>query len=65
MLVLTRKIRQRILIGKDIVIEVIEIGNREVRIGIDAPKDMPILREEVRRRTERNVIIENDPTKEM
>lgn len=47
MLVLSRKKRQRIMIGDDIVIEVIEVRNGIVRIGIQAPKEVPISREEI------------------
>jgi len=47
MLVLSRKISERILIGNDIAIMIIEIRPGVVRIGIDAPKDMHIVREEL------------------
>jgi carbon storage regulator len=47
MLVLTRKTSERILIGKDIVIEVVECGRFKVKIGIEAPRDVEILREEL------------------
>lgn len=47
MLVLTRKANQTINIGDDIKIKIIEIGNGFVKIGIEAPKDMPIYREEL------------------
>ena len=47
MLVLSRKIRERIMIGDDIVITVTSIGSRSVRIGIDAPRSKNVVREEV------------------
>ncbi len=47
MLVLTRKLDEKILIGKDIVINILEIEGGNVKIGIDAPKDIAILRMEV------------------
>ena len=47
MLVLARKIGERINIGDDIVISVIEINRGNVRIGIDAPRQISILRHEV------------------
>lgn len=47
MLVLTRKCEERILIGPDIVITVIRIGGNDVKIGIDAPKDVAIRRDEL------------------
>jgi carbon storage regulator len=47
MLVLTRKSNQTINIGDDIKIKIIEIGNGFVKIGISAPKNLPIYREEL------------------
>jgi carbon storage regulator len=47
MLVLTRKIGESIVIGDDIVVKVIETGKNSVRIGIDAPKHITVLRQEV------------------
>lgn len=47
MLVLTRKRNERIMIGDDIVITVAEIKYDKIRIGIEAPSNIPIHREEV------------------
>lgn len=47
MLVLSRKVSERILIGDSIVITVCRIGPNSVRIGIDCPKTMNIVREEI------------------
>lgn len=47
MLVLSRKTTQRILIGGDIVLTVVRIGPNTVRLGIQAPKDVNIRREEL------------------
>jgi carbon storage regulator len=47
MLVLTRKLDEKILIGKDIVINVLEIEGGSVKLGIEAPKEVSILRMEV------------------
>jgi carbon storage regulator len=49
MLVLTRKKGERILIGEDIVITVIETRGDEVRIGIEAPARIKVHRDEVAR----------------
>jgi carbon storage regulator len=46
-LVLSRKPNERILIGSDIKITVIRIGPNSVRIGIDAPDHLNIVREEI------------------
>jgi carbon storage regulator len=51
MLVLSRKIGERIIIGDAIVVTVLEVGHCRVRIGIDAPLRVNIRREEVRPRT--------------
>ncbi len=47
MLVLTRKIGDGIIIGDDIKIQVIEIKGGGIRIGIDAPREKKIYRQEV------------------
>ncbi len=47
MLHLSRKIGEKIVIGKDIVIEIIAVRGKGIRIGIQAPKEIPILREEL------------------
>ena len=47
MLVLSRKKSEKIMIGEDIVITIADILGEKVKIGIDAPKDIPVHREEV------------------
>ena len=47
MLVLSRKTDEKIIIGDSITITVVAIGDGKVRLGIDAPKDVPVHREEV------------------
>ena len=47
MLVLSRKIGERILVGSEAVITVVRIGPNAVRLGIFAPKEMNIVREEL------------------
>ena len=47
MLVLSRKPGERILIGDDITITVVRLGPNNVRIGIEAPTEMNIVREEL------------------
>ena len=49
MLVLTRKPRQQIMIGDDIVVHVVEVQGDNVRIAIDAPRDVKIYRGEIYR----------------
>ncbi len=47
MLVLTRKSNQSIMIGDEIEISVLAIVGEKVRIGIQAPRDVPVFRKEV------------------
>jgi carbon storage regulator len=47
MLVLSRKKNESIVINNDIVITVVEIRGDKVRLGIVAPKDVPVHRQEV------------------
>jgi len=47
MLVLSRKESERIKLGESIVVTIIRIGREKVRIGIEAPSDIVVLREEL------------------
>lgn len=47
MLVLSRKIGQSLIIGKDVRVKVIEIRGNQVRIGIEAPEEVAVVREEL------------------
>jgi carbon storage regulator len=47
MLVLSRKKHERICIGNDVVVTVIEIHGNQVRLGVEAPKDTAVHRHEV------------------
>ncbi len=47
MLVLSRKLSQQILIGSDIAITVVKIEGNQVRLGIEAPPGVSILRQEL------------------
>ncbi len=48
MLVLSRKVGERILIGDQIAVTVVRITGGGVRIGIEAPAEMPVIREELK-----------------
>ncbi len=58
MLILTRKRGETVLIGDDVTVTVLGVKGQQVRIGIDAPKDVEIHREEVV--TRRNTKDEDD-----
>ena len=47
MLVLTRKSKQSLMIGDDIEVTVLSIMGEKVRIGIQAPREIPVFRKEV------------------
>jgi len=53
MLVLTRGIDESVRIGDEIAVKVIGIKGNQVRIGITAPKEIPVHREEIADRIER------------
>ncbi len=47
MLVLTRKLGEKLYIGNDIVITVVDIDRSKIRLGIEAPREMKIMRTEL------------------
>jgi carbon storage regulator len=53
MLVLSRKVGERILIGDEISVTVVRITGGGVRIGVEAPPEMPVVRQELKEQIER------------
>ena len=47
MLVLSRKLGEKIVIGDNVVITIVKIDRNQIRIGIEAPQDIPVYREEI------------------
>ncbi len=47
MLILTRKLNESLMIGDEVTVTVLGIKGNQVRIGIDAPKDIAVHREEI------------------
>jgi carbon storage regulator len=47
MLILSRKINEKIMIGDDISVSIIEIRGDQVRLGVDAPRTVKVYRQEV------------------
>ena len=47
MLVLSRKLGEKIVIGDNIVVTVVKIDRNQIRIGIEAPSEIPVYREEI------------------
>jgi len=47
MLILTRKVGEAIMIGENIVVKVLGVRSGQVKIGIEAPRDLPVHRQEI------------------
>jgi carbon storage regulator len=47
MLILSRKIGERIIIGDDVVISIVEVRGDQVKLGIEAPRNVKVFRQEV------------------
>jgi carbon storage regulator len=50
MLILTRKPDQTLMVGKDVTVTILAVKGTQVRIGINAPKNVAVHREEIYRR---------------
>lgn len=50
MLVLTRRIGETLIIGEDIRVTVLDVSGHQIRLGVTAPREVPVHREEVARR---------------
>jgi carbon storage regulator len=46
-LIITRRAGERIMVGDDVIVEVMEVVGNSVRIGIQAPRSVPVYREEI------------------
>jgi len=53
MLILTRRVGEALMIGKEITVTVLSVNGNQIRIGIKAPKDVVVHREEVYERIKR------------
>lgn len=63
MLILTRRVGETFIIGDDIRITVCSVRNGQVRIGIEAPKDVSIHRKEVYERIQREEVASGEKDK--
>jgi carbon storage regulator len=52
MLILTRRVGESLMIGDDVTITVLGVKGNQVRIGVDAPKEVAVHREEILNRIE-------------
>lgn len=64
MLLLTRRISETIMIGDDINITILGVNGHQVKIGIDAPKDVPVHREEIYHRIQQQKKMEQKQLEE-
>jgi carbon storage regulator len=64
MLIITRRPGEKIMLGDDVVVHVMEIVGNTVRVGIEAPRSLPVYREEIWRqvRAENQAVAEAAPS---
>jgi carbon storage regulator len=53
MLILTRRVGETVMIGNEVTFTVLGVKGNQVRIGVNAPKDVPVHREEIYERIKR------------
>jgi carbon storage regulator len=58
MLILTRRIGESVMIGDDVTVTVLNVHGNQVRIGVHAPRDVPVHREEIFERIRHAQLIE-------
>jgi carbon storage regulator len=52
-LILSRRVGERVMIGSDVIVTILAIKGGQVRIGVDAPRSVPVHREEIALRIQR------------
>lgn len=64
MLILTRRVGETVMIGDDVTVTVLGVKGNQVRIGVNAPKDVAVHREEIYERIRREHEDEGDSPEE-
>lgn len=60
MLILTRRVGETLMVGDDVTVTVLGVKGNQVRIGVDAPKDVAVHREEIYQRIQNEKDEEQD-----
>lgn len=60
MLILTRRVGETLMIGDEVKVTVLGVKGNQVRIGVDAPKDVAVHREEIYQRIQREMDATDD-----
>lgn len=58
MLILTRRVGETVMIGDEVTVTVLGVKGNQVRLGVNAPKDVPVHREEIFERIKRGEELE-------
>ena len=56
MLILTRRPHEAVMIGSEVTVTILEVDGNRVRLGIAAPRDIPVLRDELAGRLDTQII---------
>jgi carbon storage regulator len=62
MLILTRRVGESLMIGEDMTVTVLGVKGNQVRIGVNAPKNVAVHREEIYHRIQKEKVQADDPS---